>query len=100
MCLIPNRRVVSHAFPMVGLLKGSPLRSPLDMASSFASEQAIDELAHTAKMDPIELPMRTRVTQAVPLRKAAVAPQSILANSCSTAREPDSVRATSSGAFP
>lgn len=51
---IPNRRVVSHAVPMVGLLKGSPLRSPLDMALSFASEQTIDELAFAAKMDPFE----------------------------------------------
>jgi CO/xanthine dehydrogenase Mo-binding subunit len=51
---IPNRRVVSHAIPMLGLLKGSPLRSPLDMALSFASEQAIDELAHAAKLDPLE----------------------------------------------
>jgi nicotinate dehydrogenase subunit B len=54
MYLIPNRRVVSHAVPMVGLLKGSPLRSPLDMALSFASEQTIDELAHAAKTDPLE----------------------------------------------
>src|ERR1700728_2860273 len=51
---IPNRRVVSHAVPMLGLLKGSPLRSPLDMALSFASEQTIDELAFAAKMDPLE----------------------------------------------
>ena len=54
MYLIPNRRVVSHAVPMVGLLKGSPLRSPLDMALSFASEQTIDELAHAVKMDPLD----------------------------------------------
>jgi CO/xanthine dehydrogenase Mo-binding subunit len=54
MYLIPSRRVVSHAVPMVGLLKGSPLRSPLDMALSFASEQTIDELAHAAKTDPLE----------------------------------------------
>lgn len=51
---VPNRRVVSHAVPMIGLLKGSPLRSPLDMALSFASEQTIDDLAHAAKMDPLE----------------------------------------------
>ena len=55
---IPNRRVVSHAVPMVGLLKGSPLRSPLDMALSFASEQTIDELAVAAKMDPLEFRRR------------------------------------------
>lgn len=51
---VPNRRVVSHAIPMRGMLKGSSLRSPLDMALSFASEQTIDELAHAAKMDPLE----------------------------------------------
>jgi nicotinate dehydrogenase subunit B len=55
---VPNRRVVSHAIPMVGLLKGSPLRSPLDMALSFASEQTIDDLAHAAKMDPLEFRRR------------------------------------------
>jgi CO/xanthine dehydrogenase Mo-binding subunit len=54
MYLVPNRRVVSHGVPMVGLLKGASLRSPLDMALSFASEQTIDELAHAAKMDPLE----------------------------------------------
>jgi len=53
MYLIPNRRVVSHAIPMTGLLKGSPLRSPLDMALSFASEQTIDELAHAVNTDPL-----------------------------------------------
>jgi CO/xanthine dehydrogenase Mo-binding subunit len=51
---VSNRRVVSHAVPMVGLLKGSPLRSPLDMALSFASEQTIDDLAYAAKMDPLD----------------------------------------------
>ena len=55
---VPNRRVVSHAVPMVGLLKGASLRSPLDMALSFASEQTIDELAHAAKMDPLEFRRR------------------------------------------
>jgi CO/xanthine dehydrogenase Mo-binding subunit len=55
---VPNRRVVSHAVPMLGLLKGASLRSPLDMALSFASEQTIDELAHAAKMDPLEFRRR------------------------------------------
>jgi CO/xanthine dehydrogenase Mo-binding subunit len=55
---VPNRRVVSHAIPMVGLLKGASLRSPLDMALSFASEQTIDELAHAAQMDPLEFRRR------------------------------------------
>ena len=51
---VPNRRVTSHAIPMLGMLKGSPLRSPLDMALSFASEQTIDEPAYAARMDPLE----------------------------------------------
>ena len=51
---IVDRRVVSHMVPMVGLLKGAPLRSPLDLSFAFASEQSIDELAVAAKMDPLE----------------------------------------------
>ena len=31
--------------PIVGYLKGAPLRSPLDISFAFASEQTIDELA-------------------------------------------------------
>jgi CO/xanthine dehydrogenase Mo-binding subunit len=58
MYAIANRRVVSHAVPMLGLLKGSPLRSPMDMHYSFASEQVIDELAYTAKIDPLEFRRR------------------------------------------
>jgi CO/xanthine dehydrogenase Mo-binding subunit len=55
---IPNRRVVSHMIPMTGLLKGAPLRSPMDMHYSFASEQVIDELAHAAGIDPLEFRRR------------------------------------------
>jgi len=51
---VANRRVVSHAVPMVGYLKGAPLRSPLDLSFAFASEQTIDELAFMAKIDPLE----------------------------------------------
>jgi CO/xanthine dehydrogenase Mo-binding subunit len=58
MYAIANRRVVSHAVPMLGLLKGSPLRSPMDMHYSFASEQVIDELAHAAGLDPLEFRRR------------------------------------------
>jgi nicotinate dehydrogenase subunit B len=49
----PNRRVVSHAVPMVGLLRGAALRSPLDMSFAFASEQTIDALAYAARIDPL-----------------------------------------------
>jgi nicotinate dehydrogenase subunit B len=49
----PNRRVISHAVPMVGYLRGAPLRSPLDLSFSFASEQVIDTLAREAGIDPL-----------------------------------------------
>jgi CO/xanthine dehydrogenase Mo-binding subunit len=49
----PNRRVVSHAVPMAGHLRGAALRSPLDMSFAFASEQTIDALAHAARIDPL-----------------------------------------------
>src|SRR5207253_2760338 len=54
MYAVPNRRVVSHAVPMTGYLRGAALRSPLDLSFAFASEQTIDELAHAIKMDPLE----------------------------------------------
>jgi CO/xanthine dehydrogenase Mo-binding subunit len=54
MYAVANRRVVSHAIPMVGMLRGAPLRSPLDLSFAFASEQTIDELAFAAKLDPLE----------------------------------------------
>ncbi len=58
MYAVANRRVVSHAVPMVGYLKGAPLRSPLDLSFAFASEQTIDELAFAVKMDPLEFRRR------------------------------------------
>jgi nicotinate dehydrogenase subunit B len=48
----PHRRVISHAVPMFGLLRGA-LRSPLDMSFAFASEQTIDALAYAARIDPL-----------------------------------------------
>ena len=52
---VPNRRVINHTVNgLEGYLKGSFLRSPLDLSISFASEQVIDELAHQAKLDPVE----------------------------------------------
>jgi CO/xanthine dehydrogenase Mo-binding subunit len=51
---IPNRRLINHAVSgLGGFLKGSPLRSPMDVSLSFASEQVIDELAWLSKMDPV-----------------------------------------------
>ena len=62
---IPNRRVVSHAVPMVGYLRGAALRSPLDLSFAFASEQTIDELASCAEDGSARVPAaRTSATSA------------------------------------
>jgi CO/xanthine dehydrogenase Mo-binding subunit len=58
MYVVPNRRVISHAVPMEGYLRGAALRSPLDLSFAFASEQTIDELAYALKMDPFEFRRR------------------------------------------
>jgi CO/xanthine dehydrogenase Mo-binding subunit len=52
MYAVANRRVLAHNLPGIGFLKASFLRSPLDIAAAFASEQTIDDLALAAKMDP------------------------------------------------
>jgi len=56
---IPNVRLNNHRVPGInGYLKASNLRSPLDVSFAFASEQAIDELAHMAGIDPLEFRRR------------------------------------------
>jgi CO/xanthine dehydrogenase Mo-binding subunit len=51
----PSWRIVNHRVPgLNGYFKGAPLRSPLDLAISFGAEQAIDELAYLANMDPYQ----------------------------------------------
>ncbi len=50
---VPNLRLVNHRVPGLGYLKGGWLRSPLDLSFSFASEQAIDQLAYLLGMDPL-----------------------------------------------
>jgi nicotinate dehydrogenase subunit B len=49
---VANLKLVNHRVPGMGWLKGAWLRSPLDLSFSFASEQAIDQLAYLLKMDP------------------------------------------------
>ncbi len=51
---IANMKLVNHRVPGAGYLRSSYLRSPLDLSFSFASEQAIDELAYTLGADPYE----------------------------------------------
>jgi CO/xanthine dehydrogenase Mo-binding subunit len=49
---IPNLKLVNHRVNGLEYLKGAWLRSPLDLSMSFASEQAIDQLAYLLKQDP------------------------------------------------
>jgi nicotinate dehydrogenase subunit B len=56
---IANLRLNNHRVPGIkGYLKASNLRSPLDVSFAFASEQAIDEVAHMAGIDPLEFRRR------------------------------------------
>jgi CO/xanthine dehydrogenase Mo-binding subunit len=56
---IPHLRLINHRVPGInGYLKGSYLRSPLDLSFAFASEQTIDELAYQARIDPVEFRRR------------------------------------------
>ena len=56
---IPNLRLNNHRVPGInGYLKASNLRSPLDVSFAFASEQALDELAYMAGLDPLEFRRR------------------------------------------
>jgi nicotinate dehydrogenase subunit B len=55
---IPNLRLVNHKLPVVEYLKAGWLRSPLDLSFAFASEQAIDQLAHLLAIDPYEFRQR------------------------------------------
>ena len=47
-----NVRLVNHRIPVAEYLKGGWLRSPLDLSFSFASEQAIEQLAYLSEADP------------------------------------------------
>ena len=55
---IANLRLVNHKLPVTEYLKAGWLRSPLDLAFAFASEQAIDELAFKLGIDPYEFRLR------------------------------------------
>jgi len=57
---IPNWRLTSKTLPIInsGYLKTDFLRSPIAVGAAFAVEQAIDELACLAKMDPVEFRRR------------------------------------------
>lgn len=51
---IPNIRLLNHHVDGLAYLKGAWLRSPLDLAMAFVSEQAIDDLAFQLNQDPCQ----------------------------------------------
>jgi CO/xanthine dehydrogenase Mo-binding subunit len=55
---VANVKLVNHKLPVASYLKGGWLRSPLDLSFSFASEQAIDQLAFLLGIDPYEFRRR------------------------------------------
>jgi CO/xanthine dehydrogenase Mo-binding subunit len=56
---IPNHRVVRKTLPLEdNLFKMRHLRAPAAPQTAFATEQMIDELAHAARIDPIEFRRR------------------------------------------
>jgi nicotinate dehydrogenase subunit B len=58
MYAIPNTRLVDRALAGEPYLRAAWLRSPLDLSFAFVSEQAIDELARQAGLDPVEFRRR------------------------------------------
>lgn len=62
---VPNWRLTSKTLPLTdsGFLKTDFLRSPIAIGAAFAVEQAIDELAHAAQMDPVEFRRRNVQTE-------------------------------------
>ena len=51
---IPNKLLINHGVSgLGGYVKGSYLRSPVDISLSFGSEQVIDELAWQCKQDAV-----------------------------------------------
>ncbi len=62
---IPNWRVIGKSLPLQNnYFKVSYLRAPNAPQSTFAAEQAVDELAYMAKMDPVAFRLQNVATTA------------------------------------
>jgi len=60
---IPNRLAIGKSLPLENnYFKTTFLRAPLANQAAFAAEQAIDELAYAAKMDPVAFRLKNIAT--------------------------------------
>jgi nicotinate dehydrogenase subunit B len=65
---IANRKVVGKSLPLQdNYLKSVHLRAPNAPQSAFAAEQLVDELAHAAKMDPVQFRLQNIATPTSPV---------------------------------
>jgi CO/xanthine dehydrogenase Mo-binding subunit len=65
---IPNVRRIGKTLPLANnYFKATFLRGPLSCQTCFGSEQFIDELAHTANMDPYQFRLQNIATPSTPV---------------------------------
>ena len=78
---IPNWRVIGKSLPLQNnYFKVSFLRSPNAPQSGFAAEQAVDELAHMAKMDPVAFRLQNIATTTSQVPDVALRWKNVLTN--------------------
>ena len=78
---IPNWRVIGKSLPLQNsYFKVSFLRSPNAPQSGFAAEQAVDELAHMAKMDPVAFRLQNVATTTSQVPDVALRWKNVLTN--------------------
>ena len=78
---IPNWRVVGKSLPLQNnYFSVSFLRAPDNPQSAFAAEQAVDELAYMAKMDPVAFRLKNVATTTAPMPDVALRWKNVLTN--------------------
>ncbi len=83
---VPNRRVIGKSLPLENTyFKVTYLRSPDAPQSGFAAEQAIDELAYMAKMDPVAFRLKNVATPTSPVPDVAQRWRNVLVNAAKDA---------------
>jgi CO/xanthine dehydrogenase Mo-binding subunit len=90
---IPNRKVIGKSLPLENnYFKVSFLRAPNNPQAAFASEQAVDELAYMAKLDPVAFRLQNIATTAT---DPALRWKNVLTNVAKDARWTPKVAASS-----